>query len=155
MQPISRCSPLLSFVYLPRRGAYQPHRLKDADITALLGCSSFLIRPSLGLTRAVAGAVGFAGCLLTTSTDPTLILPYSPLCNHLMFVFVPAGVCVLAPQGAYRPHQLKNADITCSSLTELSVINLRRMFANMGHEHMDLMVGWLGLGFSLRLTPNT
>lgn len=41
-------------------------------------------------------------------------------------------------QGAYRPHQLKAADITCSSLTELSVINLRRMFANMGHELMDL-----------------
>lgn len=41
-------------------------------------------------------------------------------------------------QGAYRPHQLKAADITCSSLTELSVINLRRMFANMGQEFMDL-----------------
>jgi hypothetical protein len=53
---------------------------------------------------------------------------------------------VLFLQGAYRPHQLKNADITCSSLTELSVINLRRMFANMGHEHMDLMVGCYSLG---------
>jgi hypothetical protein len=42
------------------------------------------------------------------------------------------------PQGAYRPHQLKAADITCGSLTELSVINLRRMFANMGQEFMDL-----------------
>lgn len=41
-------------------------------------------------------------------------------------------------QGAYHPHQLKAADITCSSLGELSVINLRRLFANMGNELMDL-----------------
>jgi hypothetical protein len=41
-------------------------------------------------------------------------------------------------QGIYRPHQLKNADITCSSLQELSVINMRRLFANMGSEFMDL-----------------
>jgi hypothetical protein len=53
-------------------------------------------------------------------------------------------LCCSAPtvavfsQGAYRPHQLKAADITCGSLTELSVINLRRMFANMGQEFMDL-----------------
>jgi len=50
------------------------------------------------------------------------------VCSMLSFVL----------QGAYRPHQLKAADITCSSLTELSVINLRRMFANMGSEFMDL-----------------
>ena len=47
-------------------------------------------------------------------------------------------LCCAVLQGAYRPHQLKAADITCSSLTELSVINLRRMFANMGQEFMDL-----------------
>lgn len=45
---------------------------------------------------------------------------------------------LLAVQGMYRPHQLKNADITCSSLQELSVINLRRLFANAGSEFMDL-----------------
>lgn len=44
----------------------------------------------------------------------------------------------VAVQGAYRPHQLKNADITVGSLNELSVINLRRLFANMGQEFMDL-----------------
>lgn len=41
-------------------------------------------------------------------------------------------------QGVYRPHQLKNADITCSNLSELSVINMRRLFANMGSELMDI-----------------
>lgn len=46
---------------------------------------------------------------------------------------------MLSTQGAYRPYQLKQADITCGSLAELSVINLRRMFANMGSEHMDLL----------------
>eukprot|EP00882_Tetradesmus_deserticola_P008928 GHRQ01009418.1.p1 GENE.GHRQ01009418.1~~GHRQ01009418.1.p1 ORF type:complete len:383 (+),score=146.30 GHRQ01009418.1:255-1403(+) len=44
----------------------------------------------------------------------------------------------VAVQGIYRPHQLKNADITCSSLQDLSVINMRRLFANMGSEFMDL-----------------
>lgn len=44
----------------------------------------------------------------------------------------------VAVQGIYRPHQLKAADITCSSLQQLSVINMRRLFANMGSEFMDL-----------------
>eukprot|EP00879_Flechtneria_rotunda_P014666 GHRR01015326.1.p2 GENE.GHRR01015326.1~~GHRR01015326.1.p2 ORF type:complete len:126 (+),score=43.20 GHRR01015326.1:616-993(+) len=44
----------------------------------------------------------------------------------------------VAVQGMYRPRQLKAADITCSSLTELTVINMRRLFANMGSEWMDL-----------------
>ncbi|KAF8066387.1 PYRP2 [Scenedesmus sp. PABB004] len=33
---------------------------------------------------------------------------------------------------------LKAADITCGSLSELTVINMRRLFANMGSELMDL-----------------
>lgn len=60
------------------------------------------------------------------------------VCGGCRAACAPAILACL--QGAYRPHQLKNADITISSLTELSVINLRRMFANMGHEHMDLQV---------------
>jgi hypothetical protein len=55
----------------------------------------------------------------------------------------PHAVCcwasaLLLGKGAYRPHQLHAADITCSSLASLSVINLRRMWANSGNEHMDL-----------------
>lgn len=49
-------------------------------------------------------------------------------------------------QGAYRPHQLKAADITCGSLAELSIINIRRMFANSGEELMDLRRQQAGAG---------
>jgi len=48
------------------------------------------------------------------------------------------AVGVFDKQGLTSRHQLKSADITCSSLCELSVINMRRLFANMGSEWMDL-----------------
>ncbi|GBF94240.1 hypothetical protein Rsub_06510 [Raphidocelis subcapitata] len=40
-------------------------------------------------------------------------------------------------QGPYRAYQLTNADLTCSSLGELTVYNIRRLFANRGTEMMD------------------
>ncbi len=44
----------------------------------------------------------------------------------------------VAIQGAHRGYQLKSADLTCSSLSDLSVYNLRRLFANRGFEFMDI-----------------
>ena len=44
----------------------------------------------------------------------------------------------VAVQGTYPAWKLRQADVTCSSLTELTVYNLRRLFANSGNEHMDL-----------------
>ena len=40
-------------------------------------------------------------------------------------------------QGTYPAWKLRQADVTCSSLTELTVYNLRRLFANSGNEFMD------------------
>lgn len=44
----------------------------------------------------------------------------------------------VAVQGAHRAYQLQNADLTVASLAELTVYNLRRLFANNGLHHMDL-----------------
>ena len=44
----------------------------------------------------------------------------------------------MAVQGPVHPgYQLKQADLTCSSLSELSVYNIRRLFANRGADFMD------------------
>ncbi|KAI8469124.1 MAG: HAD-like domain-containing protein [Monoraphidium minutum] len=41
-------------------------------------------------------------------------------------------------QGPYRAYQLQTADLTCGSLGELTVYNIRRLFANRGAEFMDV-----------------
>ncbi|GMH32602.1 hypothetical protein BSKO_00436 [Bryopsis sp. KO-2023] len=43
----------------------------------------------------------------------------------------------VAVHGDFKGYQLKQADLTCSTLNELSVYNLRRLFANRGWEFMD------------------
>ena len=43
----------------------------------------------------------------------------------------------VAIQGAHPGYRLKQADVTCSNMMELSVYNLRRLFANKGAEFMD------------------
>lgn len=43
----------------------------------------------------------------------------------------------IAMLGDYKGYQLKQGDLTCSSMDELSVYNLRRLFANRGGEFMD------------------
>ncbi|KAL4448919.1 hypothetical protein ABPG77_007636 [Micractinium sp. CCAP 211/92] len=40
--------------------------------------------------------------------------------------------------GTHKAFNLKNADLTCANMRELTVYNLRRLFANRGAEHMDL-----------------
>lgn len=40
-------------------------------------------------------------------------------------------------QGQHKGYQLKQADLTCASLDDLTVYNLRRLFANKGSEFMD------------------
>ena len=47
----------------------------------------------------------------------------------------------VALQGYFKGYQLKQADVTCASLNELSVYNLRRLFANRGAEFMDNLKG--------------
>ena len=44
----------------------------------------------------------------------------------------------VAIQGAHPAYRLKQADVTCSNMMELSVYNLRRLFANRGNEFMDV-----------------
>ena len=43
----------------------------------------------------------------------------------------------VAIQGAHPGYRLKQADLTCCNMMELSVYNLRRLFANRGNEFMD------------------
>jgi beta-phosphoglucomutase-like phosphatase (HAD superfamily) len=40
--------------------------------------------------------------------------------------------------GTHKAFHLKNADLTCANMRDLSVYNIRRLFANRGSEHMDL-----------------
>ncbi|KAK9836404.1 hypothetical protein WJX84_001269 [Apatococcus fuscideae] len=64
----------------------------------------------------------------------------------VVFESSPAGVtaahnCTMkavAIQGAHPAYRLKQADVTCSNMMELSVYNLRRLFANRGNEFMDV-----------------
>eukprot|EP01023_Acetabularia_acetabulum_P004675 TRINITY_DN11998_c0_g1_i1.p1 TRINITY_DN11998_c0_g1~~TRINITY_DN11998_c0_g1_i1.p1 ORF type:complete len:362 (-),score=45.14 TRINITY_DN11998_c0_g1_i1:243-1328(-) len=51
---------------------------------------------------------------------------------------------VVAVLGDYKAYQLKGADLTCSSMSELAVYNIRRLFANRGTEFMDLRQQQLG-----------
>lgn len=44
----------------------------------------------------------------------------------------------VAVQGAFRTYQLQAADVTVSRLCDLTVYNIRRLFANVGDEFMDL-----------------
>jgi len=67
----------------------------------------------------------------------------------IVFDCSPAGIAaahnctmkVVAVQGSFKGYQLKQADLTCASLDELTVYNLRRLFANRGSEFMDHMKG--------------
>lgn len=51
--------------------------------------------------------------------------------------------CV-AVMGKHPAFKLKNADLTCASMGELSVYNIRRLFANRGSESMDLRHKFVG-----------
>jgi hypothetical protein len=67
---------------------------------------------------------------------------------------VNAGLQAVAVQGAHRGYELKQADVTCSVMTELSVINMRRLFANRGVERMNLAKEGSGSTPRLRKTTN-
>ena len=43
----------------------------------------------------------------------------------------------VAVQGTHPAYKLGQADLTCSSLSELSVYNIRRLFATRGSDFMD------------------
>ena len=47
-------------------------------------------------------------------------------------------VLAVAVLGAYPAYELKEADLTCSNLEELSIYNVRRLFAMDGDNFMDL-----------------
>lgn len=47
-------------------------------------------------------------------------------------------VQAIAVLGSHPAWKLHAADLTCSSLDELTVYNLRRLFANSGNEFMDV-----------------
>ena len=53
-------------------------------------------------------------------------------------------VQAVAVQGAHKGYQLQAADLTCSAMSELSVYNVRRLFANRGYEAMDLRHQFVG-----------
>ena len=46
-------------------------------------------------------------------------------------------VQAVAVQGTHPAYKLGQADLTCSSLSELSVYNIRRLFATRGSDFMD------------------
>jgi len=46
----------------------------------------------------------------------------------------------VAVQGAHKGWELKQADLTVAGLDELTVYNLRRLFAQRGDEFMDLRI---------------
>ncbi|CAD7696926.1 unnamed protein product [Ostreobium quekettii] len=64
--------------------------------------------------------------------------------NCVAFSNAPEGIAAahnctmkaVAVQGKHRCYELRQADLTCSSLADLSVYNLRRLFANRGSEFM-------------------
>ena len=49
-----------------------------------------------------------------------------------------ATMRAVAVAGVHAGHQLRTADLTCVTLSELTVYNLRRLFANDGEQMMDL-----------------
>lgn len=51
---------------------------------------------------------------------------------------------VIALQKWARGFDLKSADLTCQSLSELTVYNIRRLFSNRGSEWMDHQLQWSG-----------
>eukprot|EP01024_Parvocaulis_polyphysoides_P022682 TRINITY_DN21032_c0_g2_i2.p1 TRINITY_DN21032_c0_g2~~TRINITY_DN21032_c0_g2_i2.p1 ORF type:complete len:322 (-),score=14.21 TRINITY_DN21032_c0_g2_i2:288-1196(-) len=64
---------------------------------------------------------------------------------------------VVAVLGDYKAYQLKGADLTCSSMNELTVYNIRRLFANRGNEFMDWrkqQLGYKDLVVEKRWTAN-
>ncbi len=50
----------------------------------------------------------------------------------------------VAVQGAHKGWELKQADLTVAGLDELTVYNLRRLFAHRGEEFMDLKTAQIG-----------
>ena len=58
---------------------------------------------------------------------------------------VPA-VQAVAVQGAHKGYQLKQADLTVAALDELTVYNIRRLFALRGAEFMDIQTATVGKG---------
>ena len=69
--------------------------------------------------------------------------------NHQCFVVSRFVTChsaaqAVAVQGAHKGYQLQAADLTCSAMSELSVYNVRRLFANRGYEAMDLRHQFVG-----------
>jgi hypothetical protein len=44
----------------------------------------------------------------------------------------------VAVRSLHRTYQLKAADLTCTSMSDLSVYNMRRLFAMRGSEFMDV-----------------
>jgi hypothetical protein len=54
----------------------------------------------------------------------------SPLCRlETLTDCCATAVQAVAVQGAHKHYQLQQADLTCSSLDELTVYNIRRLFA--------------------------
>ena len=51
---------------------------------------------------------------------------------------MPAHAQAVAVQGVHPAYRLKQADLTCSSLADLSIINMRRLFAVRDSEFMAL-----------------
>jgi beta-phosphoglucomutase-like phosphatase (HAD superfamily) len=61
--------------------------------------------------------------------------------------------CTMRCVAVIGPHtapQLRSADLTISSMTELSVMNIRRLFANSGTQFMDLKKARTGQGTNKR-----
>lgn len=56
--------------------------------------------------------------------------------------------------GEHKGYQLQHADLTCSRFSQLTVYNIRRLFANKGSEFMDLRFQYSGNGTAKRRITN-
>lgn len=59
-------------------------------------------------------------------------------------MFCLATIQAVAIQGAHKGYQLKQADLTLASLDEITVYNIRRLFAQRGAEFMDIKTAAAG-----------
>ena len=95
----------------------------DALVTAeddMDTCASQLLSASIKLARPPKQCIAF------TSTPMMITAAHN------------CTMKAVASVGTYKHYDLKHADVTCSDLRELTIINLRRLFASEGENFMDL-----------------
>jgi len=103
--------------------------LFEADVTAaddMETSSELLLGAAIKLRRPPNQCIAFTGCPQVVAAAHNCTMK---------------AVGIL---GTHRNFELKTADVTVGSMSELSVYNIRRMFAHSGLEFMDLSLEFVG-----------